>query len=128
MIVDNIEVIEPSLEARDIKPGTNKTVEYRVKNIGDHPLIDFEVIAQTIKKVGINEKTGEPILQNTDKNYSRVISKPTEIQANKEGIIKVEIKVPYDYNEVVKNNSGRLQRTPFRLKLSIHSLEDIKEL
>ncbi len=128
MIIDTLDITEPSEQIRKSKPGDVKTVEYKVKNKGDFDLVEFDFDVYTVKKVGEDNKTKEPIYRKTSKNYAEVVSSPKVIQPGKTEIVKVKVDIPTVYKETVKRDDGKTVRTPFRVQFGVYALEDIKEL
>jgi len=119
---NNISIIEPMDDDMIFFIGTNKTIAYKIKNNDEFPLKDIELESFTIKNAGTKEK---PNYVSTSKNYSHIITAPSELKAFETKDVLIEITVPQNYNEFVIKG-GEKRKVPFSIKLKIRGLEYIE--
>jgi len=119
--IKDLVIIEPTDKERQIYKGEKKTLKYKLRNSGYHPLEDVRIVVSSILK--INEYESKP----TKGKYIKNVDYPSSIPGNTTKICKVIVDVPLDYHETIEKD-GRKIEWPFRVHLSLQSLKKIEEI
>ena len=124
MDINSITILEPNGKEMAFMICSYKSLTYNIKNNGEFKIKDLELTVYTVKNRGSAE---DPDYIDTTKNYAKLIKAPLILSPFETKNVKIEIKVPTDYNETI-NKDGRKRRVPFYIKFKVRGLEHIEEL
>ena len=119
--MDNLKIIEPSKGDLDFIIGDTKIIKYTITNTSDFKMKDLSFDVETLLK-------DSKEIKKTVNEYAKVVGSPKVIYPGKTAVVKVEIKIPEDYNETITKEDGEKIRAPFRIKLKAKGLEFIEEI
>jgi len=116
-----IKIYEPSEEEMTFLVGETKILDYKVRSVSDFKVKDLIFSVETLIKDGKN-------IRKTDEEYVKIISTPKILYPGREGIVKIEVKLPTVYKEYITKEDGNKSKQPFRIKLHVKGIEHIEEI